>query len=249
MSGLIILGSAFAIANSRQENAHLLVRSKGRNVLIDCGNNPVGKVEQTGLALNDITDLILTHAHADHMGALPLLLMDMWLRKRIAPLHVYGLEYTLERAKQLLDVFSWQNWADMFPVEFHKVEESKVSMLIDTAELSVSVGMVQHLIPTIGVKVNLKDKCKQIVYSCDTEPCENLDRLCAGADVLIQEAAGPGKGHTSPEQAGVTAAKAGVSRLILIHFDAGREPRELIAEAGTNYLGKIELASDLMEVI
>ena len=249
MSGLIVLGSAFAIANSRQENTHLLVSSSSRNVLIDCGNNPVGRIEQAGLAVNEITDLILTHAHADHIGALPLLLMDMWLRKRTMQLPVYGLDYTLERAKKLLEVFSWQSWANMFPVDFRPVDDSAISTLIETEELSVSTGPVQHLIPTVGVKVELKDQDIKVVYSCDTEPCENLDRLCLGADVLIQEAAGPGKGHTSPEQAGITAAKAGVKRLVLIHYDAGRIKDELISEAARNFTGKIELAEDLMQVI
>ncbi len=249
MSGLIVLGSAFAIANSRQENAYLLVRSKSRNVLIDCGNNPVGKIERAGLAVNDITDLILTHAHADHMGALPLLLMDMWLRKRTMPLPVYGLDYTLERAQKLLEVFSWQSWANMFPVDFRQVDASAISTVIETEELSISTGPVQHLIPTVGVKVGLKDQNIKIVYSCDTEPCDHLDRLCLGTDVLIQEAAGPGKGHTSPEQAGINAQKAGISRLIMIHYDAGRNRDELIEEAARKFTGKIELAEDLMQVV
>lgn len=249
MSGLIVLGSAFAIANSRQENAHLLVSSKSRNVLIDCGNNPVGRIEQAGLAVNDITDLILTHAHADHMGALPLLLMDMWLRKRDTPLPVYGLDYTLERAQKLLEVFSWQNWANMFPVDFRTVDSSSVYSVIETEKLRISTCPVQHLIPTVGVKMELKDLQKKVIYSCDTEPCDNLNRLCLGADVLIQEAAGPGKGHTSPEQAGITAAKTGVKRLVLIHYDAGRQKDELVSEAARNFTGKIELAEDLMQVI
>lgn len=249
MSELIILGSAFAIANASQENAHLLVKSNSRNVLIDCGNNPAGKIEQAGLAINDITDLILTHAHADHMGALPLLIMDMWLRKRTTPLPIYGLDYTLQRAKQLLDVFSWQSWANMFPVEFRPVDPTIVSLLIETNNLCISASLVQHLIPTIGIAVEFKDERQKAVYSCDTEPCEALEKMSAGADVLIQEAAGPGKGHTSPEQAGITAAKAGVSRLVLIHYDAARKEEELIAEAAKNFSGKIELAYDLMQVI
>jgi len=249
MSGLIILGSAFAIANARQENAHLLVKSNSRNILIDCGNNPAGKIEQAGLAINEITDLILTHAHADHMGALPLLIMDMWLRKRTTSLQIYGLEYTLETAKKLLDVFNWQSWENMFPVEFIPVDPTIVSMLLDNNDLCISASLVQHLIPTIGIAVEIKDQHQKIVYSCDTEPCEALEQLSQGADVLIQEAAGPGKGHTSPEQAGVTAAKAGVSRLVLIHYDSARKGEELIAEAAKNFSGKIELAHDLMQVI
>lgn len=119
MARYVILGSAFAIANASQENSHLFIESKTRKIMIDCGNNPVGKIERAGVRIEEITDLVLTHAHADHIGALPLLLMDMWLEKRERTLNMFGLPYTIERAKMLLDVFQWQNWGDMFPVEFH----------------------------------------------------------------------------------------------------------------------------------
>jgi ribonuclease Z len=248
MSGITILGSAFAVANALQDNSHLLVRSKNRNILIDCGNNPVGKIERAGLYLNEITDLVLTHAHADHMGALPLLLMDMWLRKRESPLHVYGLEYTLERARMLLDVFNWQNWAGMYPVEFHQVDGQAIETLIEDEGIVLTAVMVQHLIPTLGIRADFGDLKRSIVYSCDTEPCTALDQLTLGADVLIQEAAGPGKGHTSPLQAGETAKRAGVKKLILIHYNADIAVEELVKEANTNYSGNVELAKDLMKV-
>jgi ribonuclease Z len=164
-------------------------------------------------------------------------------------LKIYGLEYTLERARMLLDVFNWQNWASMFQVEFIQVQKGTSMKLIEDESILVSASLVQHLIPTIGIRVDFKDEKLSAVYSCDTEPCANLDALALGADVLIQEAAGPDKGHTSPEQAGMIAKRAGVKKLILIHFDDRRKPDEQIAEVKLNYPGSVELAHDLMEVI
>lgn len=248
MNHFIILGSAFAVANPEQDNTHLLIHAKDRVVMVDCGNNPVGKVERAGVKINKVTDLVLTHVHADHMGALPLLLMDMWLRKRQSPLKVYGLAYTLERANALLDVFAWKKWAGMFPVEFVEVSENEATTLIETPTLSLLARPVQHLVPTIGLRATFHDVNQTVVYSSDSEPCESLERLALNADVLIQEAAGPGKGHTSPEQAGQTASKAGVKKLVLIHYDSGRKSDELLAEAGQNFKGEIVLARDLMVV-
>lgn len=246
MEHTIILGSAFAIANAKQENAHLLFKSGDRIVLVDCGNNPVGKLEKAGVQINEITDLVLTHAHADHMGALPLLLMDMWLRKRSSVLKVYGLVITLEKASALLDVFDWKKWAGMFPVEFIAVAEDRVQAIIETQTLKVSTGPVVHLVPTVGVRAEFKDIHETVIYSCDGEPSAGLDTLAAGADILIQEAAGPGKGHTSPVEAGETAVKAGVKELVLIHYDAGRNAAEMMAEPGAAFQGKVLLAEDLL---
>ena len=248
MNHFIILGSAFAIANPEQENSHLLICSQDRTVLVDCGNNPVGKVIRAGKTINEITDLILTHAHADHMGALPLLIMDMWLCKRQEVLRVYGLPVTLERAQALLDIFAWKKWANMFPVEFFAVSETEASTLIETPSLSITVRPVVHLIPTIGVRATFHDINQTVVYSCDGEPSESLKQLAADADILIQEAAGPGKGHTSPEQAGKIASEAGVKELVLIHFDSGREAGEILAEAALFFDKGVALAKDLMVV-
>lgn len=246
MEHTIILGSAFAIANAEQENAHLLFRSAERVVLVDCGNNPVGKLEKAGVHINQITDLVLTHAHADHMGALPLLLMDMWLCKRSAPLKLYGLPFTLEKANALLDIFAWKKWAEMFAVEFVPVSETEVETVIDTPTLKVQTGPVVHLIPTIGVRAEFKDLHEAVTYSCDGEPSTGLATLAKGTTILIQEAAGPGKGHTSAQEAGRVAQVAGAKKLVLIHYDAAKKKEEMLAEVNMNFAGEVDLAKDLM---
>ncbi len=248
MEHTIILGSAFAVANADQENSYLLYQSNDRVVLVDCGNNPVGKLQKAGIQINQITDLILTHAHADHMSTLPLLLMDMWLRKRTTTLKVYGLPVTLEKASALLDIFTWKKWMDMFPVEFSEVAEDRLTEIIDSETLRIITGPVLHLIPTIGVRAEFKDVNEIVTYSCDGEPSEGLNILASGTDTLIQEAAGPGKGHTSPEQAGMIANKSGAKKLVLIHYDATRDPSELIEQAQKAYSGNVILARDLIVI-
>jgi ribonuclease Z len=180
------------------------------------------------------------------MGALPLLLMDMWLRKRQTPLPVYGLKTTLTKARALLDIYDWKNWAGMFPVEFHVIPEEGVNEILNSKDLTISAALVKHLIPTAGLRIHFAESGKTFVYTCDTEPCENVDRLAAGADVLIHEAAGSAKGHTSPEEAGSDASKAGVQSLVLIHYDAGRVDAELIEKASQHFGGKVIVAKDLM---
>ena len=246
MNRLTILGSGFAVANQDQENSYLLFESDAHKVLVDCGNNPVGKLQRIGVTINSITDLILTHAHADHMGALPLLLMDMWLQKRETPLNIYGLPFTLEKAKILLSVFDWEKWANMFPVNFHEVSDQTVQKVIESPDIQVSTGPVIHLIPTIGVRVFFPATQRTIVYSCDSQPSEELYSLADGTDLLLQEAAGPGKGHSSPSEAGANAARAGAKELVLIHYNPGKADSDQINEAKSQFNGKISMAKDLL---
>lgn len=248
MERLTVLGSANAIPTPDQENTYLLVETFKRMILIDCGNNPVARLKKMEIPLGAITDILLTHAHADHMGSLPLLMMDMWLEKRSTPLLIHGLEYTLERAKKLLEIFDWQKWEGMFPVEFRAVSDTSESTVIDEEQLHLSTMPVKHLIPTVGIRMEFPGHRYTAAYSCDTEPCEAVLHLAKHADILIQETAGSAKGHTSAAQAGEMAAEAGVKRLAMIHFNASVSGEKMISDAAASFNGRIELARDGMVI-
>ncbi|PKN98318.1 MAG: hypothetical protein CVU42_12355 [Chloroflexi bacterium HGW-Chloroflexi-4] len=245
MEKITILGSANAVAKADQQNTHLLIETDNRKIMVDCGDYAAASLARAGIELNQVTDLILTHFHADHVGSLPLVIMDMWLEKRTAPLTIYGLEATLYKAKKLLDLFDWEKWMNMFPVEFVAVADSGLSKIIVDNESEVYATPVLHLIPTIGLRFQFSSR-KTVTYSCDTEPCDALNLLAEKADILIQEAAGPGKGHTSPEQAGDIASNCGVEQLVLIHYEARNGKHTLLAQAQSKFSGKIIVAEDGM---
>ena len=247
MNRFVILGSSNAVAKLGQDNTHLFVESGDKKILVDCGDNPMAKLSSIGVSITEVTDLILTHFHADHVGSLPLLIMDMWLEKRQEPLAIHGLDFTLERAKKLLELFSWEKWMNMFPVSFNSIPEQGMNDFIKNEGISVSTLPVLHLIPTLGFRFEFEGE-RVITYSCDTEPCENLHKLASGADVLLQESAGESKGHTSARQAGEIATAAGVKRLILLHFDNRIEEDALVADAKKSYKGDVIVAHDLMLV-
>jgi ribonuclease Z len=243
MERVTVLGSSNAIAKSDQENSYLLVESDARKIMVDCGNHPVAGLARAGVKWEQVTDLILTHFHPDHVGSLPLLIMDMWLERRSAPLVIYGLDFTLERVKKMLDLFSWEKWKNMFSVTFREIEDNGEEGFIDDDEIQVSALPVLHLIPNIGLRFEFKNG-KIYTYSCDTEPCENLNKLAEYADVLLQESAGESKGHTSPEQAGNIATECNVKRLVLIHYEAKSGKEFLITEAKKSFAGDVDLAYD-----
>ncbi len=248
MNNVIVLGSANALPDENHENAHLLLVTAERTILIDCPGNPVVRLQMAGVQLDEITDLILTHFHPDHVSGLPLLLLDMWLLGRKNELTIYGLEHTISRAKQLMALFDWDNWPNFFEVQFVIIPQALRQEVISDSTLLLITSPVKHLLPTIGLRFEIKQTGSVFAYSSDTEPTPAMIELAKQADVLIHEANGESLGHSSREQCGEIAAQAGVKKLYLIHYPTHIDPAILIAEAQTTFSGEIDVCKDFMHI-
>ncbi len=249
MPKLVILGTSSAVPDENHDNTHMALVSEGRTVLIDCVNNPIVRLRQAGLDLFQIKDLILTHFHPDHVSGVPALLMNSWLLGRKTPLTIYGLAYTLDRMKNLMDAYDWHSWPNFFQVNFHTIPLAPLSPVLEDAEYRIYASPVHHLVPTIGLRIEMLQVDQVLAYSCDTEPCREVVELASGADMLIHEATGTGIGHSSAEQAGSIAQQAEVGRLMLIHYsNRGSDLSLLVDQAKSSFPGRVELAKDLMAI-
>lgn len=249
MTKLIILGSSNAVATENHENTHMVLVGNERTVMVDCVSSPLLRLERAGVDFNRVSDLVLTHFHPDHVSGVPLLLMDMWLLGRRAPLMIHGLEHTLERMESLMGFYGWKNWPAFFPVEFRRLASAERTPLLETKDFRMFTSPVRHLIPTIGIRIEAVGSGKVIAYSCDTEPCQEVVHLAESADVLIHEAAGEGRGHSSAAQAADIAREAEVGRLLLIHYRTGRHSSgDIVRDARAHFQGAVALAEDFMEL-
>jgi ribonuclease Z len=247
MPKLIILGSSNAIPDRKHENTHMVMVGQEKTILIDCVSSPLLRLEQAGVDFHALTDLILTHFHPDHVSGVPQLLMNMWLMGRRRPLNVYGLHYTLDRVEGLMGFYAWADWPNFFPVAFYRLPAQEMTTVMDSKEFCIYASPVRHMIPNIGLRVEIKGPKKVLAYSCDTEPCAQVIRLAEGADVLIHEASGALHGHSSPAQAGEIARQARAGALYLIHYPTGKYASgDLVAEAGLRFQGQVVLAEDFM---
>ncbi len=249
MAKVIILGSAFSIPDIAHENTHMVVIGKEKTVMIDCAGSPIPRLQRAAIPPEQVTDLILTHFHPDHVSGVPTLLMDMWLMGRKAPLDIYGLHHTLDRIEKLMGFYEWETWPNFFPVVFHRLPAEEMTQVLDARDMTIYSSPVKHWVPTIGVRIEFKNPNKVMAYSCDTEPCPQLVRLAQKSDILIHEATGLSEGHSSAGQAGETGTQAGVKKLYLIHYPSGNiDPQGLIDEARATFSGPISLATDFMMI-
>jgi ribonuclease Z len=248
MGKIIILGTAAAIPSEGADNTHLVILSQKRIILVDTATNPILSLSKAGLDPNSITDLILTHFHPDHVSGLPILMITMWLTGRKETLDIYGLDNTLGRVRQMLELFNISQWVNMFPINYHSSEQGGINTLFSDDVMTAIGAEVKHLIPTMGLRFEFNSSGKVIAYTCDSEPCDAIQRLAKGADILLHESAGNSKGHSSALHAGEDAALAGVNSLWLIHYPSGMDEWRMIEEAKTAFSGEVIFARDFMSI-
>ncbi|QTQ13816.1 ribonuclease Z [Treponema parvum] len=232
---LIFLGSQGSLQSASSGNTSLLVDSGKIFVLIDTSGSPAQLIRQAGYDPVDLDAVILTHAHIDHLYALPSLIHNLWILKRSKPLHIIGSASALECAKALCGVFSLFEKENMIPIRW-TVYDGKPVDLDET--LRIELFDVDHSIQTCGVL--LTDGLSRFAYSADTRMLKEVPLQMYNADLLVHEAGGTAAdeaalekaGHSSARQAAKTAKKAQAKRLILCHLPLSQTVQnDMAAEA------------------
>ena len=86
---MFFAGTAGSIPTQRRGLPAVLVRRGGDRILFDCGEGTQRQLVRS-VGLTDLTEVFLTHFHADHWLGLPGLLKTFDLRARERPLAIYG---------------------------------------------------------------------------------------------------------------------------------------------------------------
>lgn len=250
MAKLIFLGTASAVAFEGHENSFLVIKGDQSAILLDCAAKPVLRLKEAGVHFNEVSDLIITHFHPDHVSGLANLLMDMWILGRKKELTIHSSNHAISRTKKMLDLYDWQEWTGLYPVVFDEISEKELTRVLETPEFRILSSPVEHMIPTLGLRIEYLAGKTIVVYSSDTAPVPQTVRLAAGADVLIHEATGSIYHHSTPAQAGEIAEQAGVNSLYLTHysFSGDLTPETILNDAKKTFPGNIILAEDFMEI-
>ena len=245
MGEVVVLGSACALPSAERENTYLAVRGNNGAILIDCGGGPIRRLRQAGIDPTELQCMIATHHHPDHIYGVPALILGMWMMGRTRGLDIYGPLKAVSAVASLLDVLDTRDWPGLFGTTFHAVQLTERFLLLETDDFVICATPVAHMVACIALRFESKKTGRVMVYSSDTEPCDSLVRLGEGADLLLHEATGVEKGHSSPAQAGTVAQAMGAKRLILLHLPSVGEERDWQRAAEREFSGPVGIAHDL----
>jgi len=225
-----------------------LLQTNDAAVLLDIGPGSVGKLQlATDYARLDA--IVISHMHADHFFDL-------------VPLR-QGLKYGPLARDERLPVFVPPGGraalaalrgavapnapADFFEAAFATQEYSPMEPLC-IKDLRLCFAPTRHYIEGFAVRAG-RDGAS-VTYSSDTAPCDAVVELARDSSLFLCEASlglsseDGERGHSSAEEAGEMASRAGVGRLVLTHYGAAYSAAALVEAAKRRFNGPVEAADD-----
>jgi ribonuclease BN (tRNA processing enzyme) len=246
---ITVLGSGTAIPDKERGSPGISVCSGGTLLFLDLGSGSLYRAARFGIEVRRVDGVLLSHLHPDHTGDLVPLLFAFrnpeWPRE--GALSLFGPTGLPELLRDLEATYGSWVAAEGYQRE-ERVLPSGSSSLKDVL---VSACPVRHGPPAIAYEI--KDASgKRLVYSGDTEYCEELAAFAKDADLLVLECSFPEgeerPGHLTPSEAGRIAGQASCRRLLLTHFYPACRGQDLLTPCRNHYDGPITLAEDGMVI-
>ena len=272
MIEIILTGTGSPMVDPNRAGPSTLVIAGEQTFLVDCGRGVLMRAAAAGVGAANLTALLLTHLHSDHITDLSDVITTRWVTSLgPAPLPVIGppgtkavVEATLAALAPDIS-YRIAHHADITAPPDVVVHEYAEGQVWDNAGVRITAAPTDHrpVEPTIAFRVDYDGA--SVVLAGDTVPCATLDELTTGANALVHTvirkdlvALVPAQRlkdildyHSSVEQAAATAARAGVDTLVLTHYVpplASGQEEQWRALAASEFNGRVELGDDLLRV-
>jgi ribonuclease BN (tRNA processing enzyme) len=245
---LTVLGCSGSMPGADSPAAGYLVQTDGFALALDLGNGTFGAL-QRHLEPSRLDALALSHLHPDHCSDVSALVVYRRYHPGRAagrpPMPLFG---PAESAARLAALYA-PSAAELAETDLSDVLDVRVfepGATVQAGPFELAAARVAH--PCEAYAIRVRGAGRTLVYTGDSGPCQALDELAAGADLLLSEASWthdenrPPDLHLSGVQAGELATSATAGRLLLTHVVPWTKPADVLAEARQTYGGPVELA-------
>ena len=219
-------------------------------MLLDPGPGSLHALGAAGVAPTEVTDVLLTHFHPDHVcGLVPFLfclrnpryrdpegIPPSWPRL-IGP-EGLGRLYGALRAP-------FEPWLPAAGTEIEIEETDGSPFLLD--DLRVEGELVDHLPSSLAWRITDIGGAS-FTFSGDTAECPGVVKAARGADLLFLECSAPRgtevSGHLDPASASRTIRTADPRRVVLIHLNPECDDVDLVGQFDGDVRDRVELGRD-----
>ena len=199
---VILVGTGGPIANDRRVSQCTAILAGGEFFLVDVGPGSTRRASLLRLPGADLSGILLTHFHSDHIGDLGETNIQSWLDGRTESLEVFG----PEGVDEIVDGF---NKAYALDVQYRNIHHGEAYMPRDAGVMHSSIipfddpdeavllfdrnglrayafGVIHDpATPAVGYRFEYRGNV--VVVTGDTKETETLADHARGADILISD--------------------------------------------------------------
>ncbi len=177
-----ILGCGSANPLQRHKPASQVLSTRGKLLMVDCGEGTQMRLAQQGLPLGRLGHIFITHPHGDHCFGLPGILNTMGLLGRTAQVHIHAPAGIEPFVRQTLSIFCHDPG---YPVLFHRVDTTLHQMVYEGRGIEVWSLPLSHRVPCCGYlfreKQGLRHIRREMIDAYEIPVC-HINNIKAGAD-------------------------------------------------------------------
>ena len=243
-----LLGTGTGIPSPRRNPPCILIKFKDRCAIFDSGPGTLKNLLGLGINYLNLDFIFYTHLHLDHVSELAAILFAAKIPPAIRKktLTVYGPSGLKGYYEKIRELYKETIYTDAYELNLEEIENKN----IDIEGFKISAATLQHHGGGMGYRI-VTPGGKIVVYSGDTDYCEDVIGLSRDADLLMLDCAFPDEmkmqGHLSPTAAGKVAHQSNVKKLVLVHMYPVCDEHDMITPCKKEFNGEVLAGEDMMK--
>lgn len=228
------VGCGDAFGSGGRFQTCLRVVADGAEVLVDCGSTSLTAMKAQSLDPQAVDAVAITHLHGDHVGGLPLLVLDGQFAGRRKPLTVLGPPGTEQRLHELMEASFPGSTQVRRKFSLEVVELAPGADPVSVGPVDVRGWLVQHPSGAPPLALRIQAGGRAFGYSGDTSWTPALLTAAARTDLFACEAYTYGRPvphHLDYDDVLAHARELDTARLVLTHLG----PSMLARRAGLEH--------------
>ena len=152
---MTFLGTSCMVPTKERNVTGIFLKYRNEGILFDCGEGTQRQMNIAGIKRHEVTKILISHWHADHVSGLPGLLQTIGNMVEDARVELYGPKETKERIAHMMKMTVFESKVDL---KIKELEPGGLEKFFENDDFILEAVKLKHNTPCIGFRFTEKDR-------------------------------------------------------------------------------------------